>query len=148
MVEDQILKNIWSGTAYLRGAEERSPLAALLDSILSVPTISMVVASGVSKPLAYADSFELLPGCVLGDIISEEFGVDLPLNCIILVEPQDLADAQTTSTRELGQNLGLALSSIVGSVSQASSNSALQDQNEMHVTGVRTPTIEELVRAQ
>lgn len=112
LVEEQILRSIWSGEAALGCKEEQSPLALLLDSILSVPIVCLTVPLGDQTPIALADSMELMPGCMLGDILSEELGVDVPINCIILVEPQIRSDAPPMSAKELGRNLGLALSSL------------------------------------
>lgn len=111
MVTRELLDRIWSGDICVCAHEEKSPLAALLGNLLNVPTVTLVVASGLSKPIAFADCVELAPGLLLGDVLSEELQVDVPVNSVILLEPAEYVAAHSFSTKELGQNLGKVLSS-------------------------------------
>lgn len=111
MVPQELLNCIWSGEIRVCEQEERSPLAALLNSLLNVPTVTLVAASGLTQPIAFADCVELAPGLLLGDVLSEELQVEVPVNSVILLEPAEYAAALSFSTKELGQNLGNVLSS-------------------------------------
>ena len=114
MSHGHVLGLIWSGDVELRADENKSPLAMLLDSILSVPTVSLVVKSEMMAPKAYPDSEELVPDCQLGDILFEELGIEVPVNSVVLFEPWAMANADSMSTGELGRQLGKVLSSIAG----------------------------------
>ncbi|MCE8008955.1 hypothetical protein [Aestuariivita sp.] len=112
MMGTDLLACIWSGAVEPREEDERSPLATLLDGILTVPTVSLVAHAGLSGPVAFADSVELLPGIQLGDVLAEELGFDVPVNSVILLEPAALADATEVSATELGRDLGRVLTSV------------------------------------
>lgn len=114
MTKHELLQSIWSGQVACRVGGEESPLAVLLGSILSVPTVSLELTSGTTDAMAWPDSEELLPGCQLGDVLLEEMGIDIPVNSVILFEPPTAPDAERMSACELGQRLGAILSSIAG----------------------------------
>lgn len=112
MVRNELLTRIWSGDVDVRSGANRSPLAILLDGILTVPTVSLVVSTGIDRPTAFADSVELMPGLQLGDVLAEELGFDIPINSVILLEPEQAAKADAFSATDLGRDLGLVLSSV------------------------------------
>ncbi len=112
MVRNELLTRIWSGDVDVRSGANRSPLAILLDGILTVPTVSLVVSSGMDRPTAFADSVELLPGLQLGDVLAEELGFDIPINSVILLEPEQVTQADTFSATDLGRDLGRVLTSV------------------------------------
>lgn len=118
MVRNELLTRIWSGDINVRNGVDRSPLAILLDGILTVPTVSLVVSSGIDRPMAFADSAELLPGLQLGDVLAEELGFDIPINCVVLLEPEQATHADALSATDLGRDLGRVLTSVAnGSLS-------------------------------
>lgn len=112
MARGDLLNSIWRGEVIVREKGNETALALLLDSVLNVPTVGLIVTSGLASPMAYSDSDNFLPGCPLGDILSEELGFDIPLNSVILFEPLMTAEAKQVSPRELGQQLGSIVSSI------------------------------------
>lgn len=119
MVRNDLLTSIWSGDVCVRTGADRSPLAILLDGILTVPTVSLVVSCGIDRPTAFADSVELLPGLQLGDVLAEELGFDIPINCVILLEPEAATKADAFSATDLGRDLGRVLTSVAsGSLKQ------------------------------
>ena len=112
MVRNELLTRIWSGEVGVRSGVDRSPLAILLDGILTVPTVSLVVSSGIDRPMAFADSTELLPGLQLGDVLAEELGFDIPINSVILLEPEHAVKTDALSATDLGRDLGRVLTSV------------------------------------
>lgn len=118
MVHNSLLTSIWSGKIEVRYGEDMSPLATLLSSILTVPTVSLVVESDIKRPVAFADSVELMPGLPLGDVLTEELGFDVPVNCVILIEPASVVDSTEFSAAELGRDLGRVLTSVAGKTEQ------------------------------
>ncbi len=131
MVRKDLLTSIWSGHIQVCVGEDRSPLAVLLDGVLSVPTVSLTLSDGLERPTAFADSTELLPGVQLGDVLAEELGFDIPVNSIILIEPAHLAGAATFSEADLGRDLGHVLTSVAsGSLNQCATRpmSAMGDR--------------------
>lgn len=112
MDRNDLLTIIWSGKVKVRSSSDRSPLATLLDGILSVPTVSLIATTGIKRPTAFADSAELMPGLQLGDVLAEELGFDIPINCVILLEPETSAEAATLSATDLGRDLGRVLTSV------------------------------------
>ncbi len=114
MPKQDLLNYIWSGGVKCRSRGEETPLAVLLECILSVPTVSLVMTTGMKEPMAFSDSEELLPGCQLGDVLLEEVGIDIPVNSVILFEPHCEGAGEQVSASELGRQLGVILSSIAG----------------------------------
>ena len=112
MVGDNLLTHIWDGDVEVCDTADRSPLAMLLDGVLSVPTVSLVMSNGIDRPMAFADSTELLPGLQLGDVLEEELGFEVPANCVILLEPAQVATSDAVSASDLGRDLGHVLTSV------------------------------------
>lgn len=112
MTGEELISCIWSGDIELRDGDDRSPLATLLDGILTVPTVSVVVASGLRRPVAFADSFEVMPGVSLGDALELELEFEVPLNSVILLEPRTFAAADEVCITDMGRDLGRVLTSI------------------------------------
>lgn len=116
MKEDTLLEQIWGEALELRRPEDISPLARLLGALLTVPTITLVSHHGTVRPCAMMEGTELLPGASLGDILSEELGLDVPQDAVVLIEPVEFADAKEFSGTDLGQELGRILMDIANCV--------------------------------
>lgn len=116
MQEQEVLEQIWSARVEPRHRDRSSPLAQLLDTIFSVPTIGLVSTAGLSQPVAMMEGREMVMGATLGDILSEELDIDVPAGAIVLIEPAQLADADGYSAAELGQMLGQIMVNLVGEV--------------------------------
>lgn len=116
MTEHNLLELIWSEAIELRQPDQRSPLARLLTELVTVPAITLVAHGGADRPFAMMEGTELLPGASLGDILTEELGIDVPRDAVVLIEPSAFADAEVFSGSELGQQLGDVLTDIASSV--------------------------------
>lgn len=112
MANNDLLTSIWSGEVNVCGDDNLSPLAVLLSSVLTVPTVSLTSTAGISKPMAYSDGTELLPGLQLGDVLEEELGCEIPPNCVILLEPEERVREDAFSSDELGRDLGRVLTAV------------------------------------
>lgn len=138
MKESEVLELIWGGAVVLRGVDEMTPLARLLDALLIVPTITLVSNGIHHSPIAMASSNELLPAAPLGDVLAEELGIHVPHDAIILIEPAAMADATEVS----GSNLGRELGSILISMALGQLNTALRQSTS---TAAPRPAIIERV---
>jgi hypothetical protein len=112
MKECELLELIWGGAVTSRDANSMSPLARILDALLVVPMIALVSNGGHHSPVAMVESIELLPGATLGDVLTEELGLHMPRDAIILIEPVTKADAIEVSGADLGRDLGNILMSM------------------------------------
>lgn len=104
-----LLEQIWSDAIEVRAPDEMSPLARLLEALLTVPTVALVCHGGGTRPYAMMEGVDLLPGASLGDVLAEELGAYVPRDAVVLVEPVGFADAESVSGHELGQELGRIL---------------------------------------
>lgn len=109
MQNNRLLEQIWGNAIELRDPDQMSPLARLLEALLTVPTVALVSYAAAERPLALMESAELLPGASLGDILAEEIGIDVPRDAVVLIEPAAFADAESFSGNALGQELGRIL---------------------------------------
>lgn len=116
MKQNSLLEQIWSEAIELRQPGQMSPLAGLLGTLLTVPTVTLVSHGGAERPFAMMEGAELLPGASLGDILAEELGIDVPRDAVVLIEPAAFADAEEFSGSELGQKLGNVLMDIASCV--------------------------------
>jgi hypothetical protein len=112
MKECELLELIWSGAVASRDANSMSPLARVLDALLVVPTIALVSSGVHHHPVAMVEGNELLPGATLGDVLTEELGIHVPRDAIVLIEPVAMADATEVSGAGLGRDLGNILMSM------------------------------------
>jgi hypothetical protein len=102
--------------------------------------VSLVVSSGLDRPAAFADSVELLPGLQLGDVLAEELGFDIPINCVILLEPEEAANAAAFSATDLGRDLGRVLTSVAsGAAEQGSQQPPAMFDERLDVMAVANP---------
>lgn len=117
VVKDSILlKQIWGGLIEVRGPDDASPLARVLDVLLAVDTVSLVSKGGSTRPIAMMENVELMAGATLGDILVEELGIEVAKDAVILIEPQDMADADAFCGAELGQALSSVLVDVANCV--------------------------------
>ena len=87
------------------------------------------------------ESEEISAGLTLGDILEEEFGVEVEVDTVVLIEPVQLADADVYTGRDLGSMLGTMLVNYagfnpIGHVSEDLSRPAphtVSDANALHM---------------
>ncbi|WP_165978825.1 hypothetical protein [Antarcticimicrobium luteum] len=107
-----LLEQIWGDEIEVRAPDEMSPLARLLGALLTAPMVTLVTHTEGGQPYAMMEADELLPGAPLGDILTEELGLDVPHDAVVLIEPACFADADSYSGNVLGRELGRILSEI------------------------------------
>ena len=128
MREKVLLQHIWSEKVEVRDPESKSPLAAILEAILSTNVIVLNVDNATQSPFALMENVELLPDVSLGDVLFEELNIDVPANAIVLVEPKQVTDEELYSSQQLGDVLGRVLIDVATSV--AASDSVFLPSNQ------------------
>lgn len=110
-----VMEVIWSESFQMQEEARLSPLASLVSSIMSVPTVCISCAGtedGV--PLAlYADQ-EVMAGASLADILFEEHGVEISDDTVVLFEPRGPSNATPVPGMDLGGVLGEVLVTLAG----------------------------------
>lgn len=107
-----LLQNIWTRNIILPPDGQRSPLVSMLETLLPVPIITLVQRDSLVSPYALPESTPLLPSVSLGDVLAEELGLVVPVNALILIEPDHLANAQEYDADTLGSHIGRILISV------------------------------------
>ena len=136
-----LLEQIWTNGLEVRGHEVHSPLIGILAAILDRPILGLVASEGFEQPIMLNESEEISAGLTLGDILEEEFGVEVEVDTVVLIEPVQLADADVYTGRDLGSMLGTMLVNYagfnpIGHVSEDLSRPAphtVSDANALHM---------------
>jgi len=108
-----LLERIWSQFIKMPESGCVSPLASILESLQPEKVVTLVQDSPLTAPYIMTEDTVLLPGVSLGDVLAEEFNVNVPKNSIVLVEPAHLANAKEYDPKEIGEVLGRILTDIV-----------------------------------
>ncbi|MDK3016731.1 hypothetical protein [Pseudodonghicola flavimaris] len=147
MQNETLLELIWSGAIESRNANGDSPLAGLLDALLTVPAIGLVGDLGDGRAHAFMESTELMPGVSLGDVLDQEMGLDVPQDAVVLIEPACSADAEVYSGNHLGQVLGGILMQLAGAgASPLIRTEALQATAGEPMRGAMRPALRDSAR--
>lgn len=109
MDNDALLSQIWGGAIELDASQEASPLAALLTTMISVPLVVVQSSQQMDRPFAFVESVEVMDGVVLGDVLAEELGLEIPYGAMVLVEPRGYFQERALSGSKMGELLGLVL---------------------------------------
>ncbi len=111
-----IIEHIWSDTLELREGKDFPPLANILSSLLAAPMICFTTRAcgSAAHPIVSYAGNEVLPGTSLADVLFEEFSLEINDQTIVLIEHSDIGNAETLSSRELGQALGQVLVELAG----------------------------------
>lgn len=86
MKRNALLEQIWSGAVTLFDAGTPGEIARGVMALLPVRTISLKNAGCHPLPRILNESEELLPGLTLGDVLSEELGIDVPYGALVVFE--------------------------------------------------------------
>lgn len=109
MDNDALLSQIWGGAIELDASQSPSALAGLLTSMISVPLVVLHSDAQFERPVAFMEAAEVMDGVILGDVLAEELGLEIPYGVMILIEPRDFYNQRVLSGSNLGELLGLAL---------------------------------------
>ena len=89
-------------------APDQSPVARMLSSLLSVPTLcftSKLDQDGMTA-CAYIAGDEVLPGASLADVLFEEFEIEVSDDTVIYIESAAMNQAKDFSAETMGQAIG------------------------------------------
>ena len=106
MERNGLIAQIWGGDLSEGGDLQGSPLAGLLGSLMDVPVIALASDAEMARPIAVMEETEILDDVSLGDVLSEEMGIEVPYGALILVMPKDFSQSQDLSGQKLGEILG------------------------------------------
>lgn len=101
-----LIAQIWGGDLTEDKDSMGSPLAGLLGSLMDVPVITLTSDATMQRPIAVMEETEVLPGASLGDVLSEELGIDVPYGVLVLIQPAGFAKSKDLSGQQLGEILG------------------------------------------
>gem|GEM_PF-4270135 len=101
-----LIAQIWGGDLSEGESLQGSPLAGLLESLMDVQVITLASDAEMKRPIAVMEETEILDGASLGDVLSEEMGIEVPYGALILVMPKDFSRSQDMSGQKLGEILG------------------------------------------
>lgn len=101
-----LIAQIWGGDLSESGDLQGSPLAGLLGSLMDVPVITLASDAEMTRPIAVMEETDILDDASLGDVLSEELGIEVPYGALILVMPRDFAQSNDLSGQKLGEILG------------------------------------------
>ena len=79
-----LLNSIWSGDTKPAAKDRASKLQALVGRLFPIRSIVLSVPEGPLSGRVFTDEVELLPSLPLGDLIAEEFGIDVPAGTIFI----------------------------------------------------------------
>jgi hypothetical protein len=109
---DALLAQIWGGGIEIDATSDPSGLTALLTSMISAPLVVLKADAALDRPYAFMEMTEVMEGVILGDVLAEELGLEVPYGAMILIEPKGYFESQPQSGTALGQLLGLVLMDI------------------------------------
>lgn len=109
MVRKDLLQQIWGGDLTEAAQSETTPLTGILSSLTKLPVVTLTSAHEAAQPFAMMEDTDILEGVSLGDVLSEELGIDVPFGAIVLVQPQSFEHGFDGSAQKLGEILGAIL---------------------------------------
>lgn len=109
-----ILEHIWSSQVELSDISRGSPVAHMLSSLLTVPTLCFTTRYNPSETTAFAcvAGAEVMPGATLADVLCEEFDIDVSDETVIYFEAESIRDAKDYSADMVGKLIGNILVSL------------------------------------
>jgi hypothetical protein len=103
-----VLEHVWSNQMEICESSEQSPVARMLSSLLSVPTVCFTSKLDHNGMTAYAciAGEEVMPGASLADVLFEEFEIEVSDDTVIYIESAAMNQAKEYSAETLGQTIG------------------------------------------
>ena len=107
---ESVLRCIWQGDVRPGDCTSARGFARAFQEIVQVRPLPLRLA-GEGTPLVMAEDAELMPGLLLGDVLAEELGLDVPYGTLVLLLPEagPCAAGRTGLSRALGMAVAEAL---------------------------------------
>jgi hypothetical protein len=146
--KEALLGLIWNGVLKQNSEAEPTQLFSVMKTLFDVEVIALVSTDDVLDPVAYPETLELMEGVALGDVLAQEFSIEVPPGAIILIEPDRTYDEKFTDSKQLGQVLGSILAGLIESLEEDAHSVLVQDalissQPKFHRSGFHNAILAE-----
>jgi len=112
MGNGKLLELIWQGAIRPAEGSDAARMARLLGALLPLKTICLTSSVGFDQSRVLTDEVELEPALPLGDVLSEELGLDVPYGTLVVVcakTPQGTPRSEEELSHQLGSVVGEVL---------------------------------------
>lgn len=105
---ENILEHVWSNQIAICDRRDQSPVARMLCSLLTVPTVCFTskLDQECETACVFIAGEEIMPGASLADVLFEELEIEVSDDTVIYIESTAMNQARDYSAKTLGQTIG------------------------------------------
>ncbi|MCB1342131.1 MAG: hypothetical protein KDK24_13900 [Pseudooceanicola sp.] len=107
-MRDGVLEQIWRGAIRPAGLAESKRVRRLFQAFVPARCILLKGPVGSTRARMLHDEIELMPELSLGDVLTEELGIDVPYGCVVMILDEDCL-AGPMDMALLSYDLGVAV---------------------------------------